>query len=144
MPTAVEAHPSFKFSVEINNKAVACTEVTLPPLQFDTEKIYDGGNNDYVHTLPKGVQTGTITLKRASDQSGTLMQWYFELLGLKQLKQADKTITIVMYAVDGSEVMRLSFHHCTVQKWQGPALNASQSTVAVDEIQVNYHAVSTP
>lgn len=144
MPTAVEAHPNFKFMVEIDNQALgAFTECTLPALQVDVDKVNEGGLNDYVHQLPKGIQAGSITLKHGlvKAQNDAMMNWYFLVLR-GQVKDAMKSVTVVMLGEDNTPVMNFHFENCYPIKWQGPSLNAGQGAVAIEEVQLAYHSVS--
>ena len=136
-----DAHPSFKFAVEIDHKAMAAfTECTLPGFQIDTEKITEGGLNDYIHVLPKAIQAGNITLKHGIAKDDAMLHWY--LLVLRgQFKDALKTVTIVMYGEDNKPVSTFTFENCYPVKWQGPSLNSGSTTVAIEEIQLAYHSV---
>lgn len=138
----LDAHAAFKFTVEIDNKPVgAFTECTLPGLQIDTEKITEGGLNDYIHILPKGVQAGNITLKHGIAKNDDMMKWYFMILQGK-IKDAMKSVTVMMLGEDNKPVMRFNFENCYPTKWQGPSLNSGNAAVAIEEIQLAYHAVS--
>src|SRR5215475_4662278 len=105
---ATDVNPSFKFSVEIDNVPVAAfLECTLPGLQIDTEKIQDGGNNDYVHNLPKGVQPGNLTLKHGLVKGDAMLKWWFQVAQLN-MKDVMKSITVVMYGSDNSPIMHFN------------------------------------
>ena len=88
----------FRFSVEINNQAIAAfTECTMPSFQVKTDAIQEGGQNAYKHELPGFAEIGHVTLKHGLVTDDVLLKWYLQMLSGTLDDQAFRDVTINMY-----------------------------------------------
>ncbi len=131
-----EAHASFHFTVKINDiDGAVFNECTLPPLEVETLEQKEGGYNSGVHLLPGRVKAGRITLKSGVAKSNALLKWYKDVVN-GQLKPAKLDINMV--DAKGEKVMSLSFSDAYPVKWSGPALKTSESTVAIETLELAF------
>ena len=69
--------PTYLFYVELAGVIVALfTECGGLSVKRDTEKVEEGGVNDYVHRLPGRITQSNITLKRGLSVSRALWDWF--------------------------------------------------------------------
>ncbi len=136
-----EAHPSFRFAVQISGIDEAVfSECTLPPLEVDVLQQKEGGYNTGVHQLPGPVKPGKITLKRGLAQSNELLKWYRDV-ARGQVKDAEKNVSVVMYDSQYSEVMRWNFSKAYPVKWTGPTFKSSENAIAIETLELAFAEV---
>jgi phage tail-like protein len=127
---------TFTFVVSIDNVPQgAFTEVTLPSLSLETETLKEGGQNAYVHKLPKNVDAGTLTLKRGITVGSVMIKWYNQVLEGK-IKEAMRQVTITLKDSQGNDVATFSLTNAYPIKWRGPSLNTRDSAIAIEEIEL--------
>ncbi|BDI05904.1 phage tail protein [Sphaerotilus microaerophilus] len=122
---------SIVLSPLIANPLAGFSECTGLEMSLETEDWNEGGNNGQVLKFPKRVKYGEITLKRGVTRSPALFDWlggFAHGIG----KRKDGVITLL----DASHrpLTVWSFRRALPTKWSGPALNAQQSTIAIESI----------
>lgn len=127
----------FRFSVELDGRRIgAFTECTLPSIEWDVEQIREGGQNNFVHQLPKGRKAGKLTLKRGLGSSLIIMQWYLNCLR-GQFDRKDVTINLMGF-LNGINYTAFSWTAVGAYptKWSGPQLQSSGKAVAVETLEL--------
>jgi phage tail-like protein len=134
------AHPSFRFSVDIEgiNQAIF-TECTLPDAAWDVLEIKEGGQNTYVHKLPGRRISGKITLKSGLGKAD-LISWYQKCMGEQWIR---KDVTVKLLAVDKSEVISWKLSKAFPTKWSGPSLKSDDSSIAIETLELAYESLTT-
>lgn len=136
----VEAHPSFRYTIHIDNvNHAAFTECTLPSLQVETQDLNEGGQNEYVHKLPVRVKPGTIKLRQGITRDGELLKWYFQVLK-GELKNAVRPVTITLHDSLLKPVMTFALQGAYPVRYNGPSLKAGDQALAIEELELAYHA----
>jgi len=131
-----EPHATARFEVWIEGIFLAVfTECVLPPLVVQTEDFFEGGQNTYKHRLPKAVDSGTLKLKSGVSRGGELLRWYM-LVQAGEVELATRQVLVVMYDVASTPLALWFFQDCYPIRWTGPSLNATQSALAIEEIEL--------
>ncbi len=141
MPTRrPPAHPSFRFTVEIEgiNQAVF-TECTLPSIDWDVLEIKEGGQNQLVHQRPGRRKSGKITLKSGLGKAD-LISWYQKCMGELWIR---KDVTVRLLGVDKSEVISWKLSKAFPTKWSGPSLKSEDSSIAIETLELAYQSLTT-
>lgn len=99
----------------------------------------EGGTNDFVHQLPVRHSWNRITLKRGLVRDRDLFSWY--RAGLTQSLGARRDGCVVMTSASGTPTMAWQFHAGIAVKWTGPELNAMQSAVALESLEIAHHGL---
>jgi phage tail-like protein len=122
------------------NYAVAgfseCTglEVTLEVMEYK-----QGGVNDYVHKFPTRASHGNITLKRGVIfLEDALWSWHQDFVQGAG-KRRDGLILLLDEARVPAKVWK--FKRGIPMKWVGPSLNATQSGVAVESLEIAHEGL---
>ncbi len=142
MPTTaapVEAHPAFRFQVS-GLGDVHFTECTLPALEIDVLEQKEGGYLTGVHLLPGPVKAGRVTLKSGLTKDTELLKWYKEVLN-GPAHQARRNITIRLFDSLDQPVMTLQFNNAYPVKWTGPTFKTSDSTIAIESLELAFSDV---
>jgi len=134
-----EIHASFRFTVSIDGIVYAAfTECTLPSLQVETQDINEGGRHEYVHRLPVRVKAGSVTLRRGITKNDEMWKWYKQVLEGK-IKDATRTVTIIMYDSTLRPVSTWTFKGAYPVKWGGPTLKSGDQALAIEELEIAHH-----
>lgn len=127
----------FRFYVEIKGSVVGWfTECSGLSVERGVLPHEEGGQNAYVHQLPKGITYPRITLKRGvADQD--LWNWFQK--GLYDLKVERRAVSIVLYSGDRKQVKRWELRDTFPVKWVGPELKATSNQVAIESLELVHH-----
>ena len=105
---------------------------------LDVEEYKEGGNNSTVLKFPTRVSYSPIRLKRGMGLDNDLWNWYYGFIK-GQGKRRDGLIALQN---DDREPVKIwQFRRGIPTKYNGPSLNASQSQVAVEEIEITHEGL---
>jgi phage tail-like protein len=107
-------------------------------MQLKTEDYEEGGNNGTVLHFPKRINWTNLRLKRGVTFSDELWKWHFGFVEGKG-KRRDGIVTLQNDRREAVAVWH--FHRGLPVKWTGPSLNAAQSQVAVEEIEIAHEGL---
>jgi len=97
------------------------------------EEYAEGGENRYVHKFPTRMTYTNIVLKRGITFSQDLWQWHFDYVNGKGQRLDG---LIVLQDEEGKPVRNWAFQRGLPLKWIGPTLNAAQSAVAIESLEI--------
>jgi phage tail-like protein len=102
----------------------------------ETEKIKEGGLNNYVHMLPTRATQSNVTLKRGIMVSDDIYAWYSDVL---KNKIERRTVTIYIYSnsglAEGKPLVTWTLLNALPVKYVAPSFKADESAVAVDSVE---------
>ncbi len=128
----------FRFVVEVDGLQVGgFSEVSGLDVELETEKVLEGGLNNYVHHLPKRVSGGKLILKRGivPTDSG-LLNWFNDCINGAITR---KSGIVMLLNLEGLPVREWVFYGAYPVKVIGPQLNAQgQGSVAIETIELVY------
>ncbi len=137
----------FRFAVELDNRRLgAFVECTLPTLQWDTQKIEEGGVNNYVHQLPTRRKEATIKLRRGLGFGRELMDWYTDSLA-GNFRRCKVSIHLVQTVKKGrsyrvQDVITWTAENAFPIRWEGPPLKSEGKAVAIETLELSCGEVS--
>jgi phage tail-like protein len=99
----------------------------------------EGGVNDHVHQLPVRHTWSRLSFKRGIVRDPGLWSWY--VAGLTQSLGARRDGAIILMTPAGTPAKSWTFHAGLAAKWVGPELNAMQSAVAVESLEVAHEGL---
>ena len=112
--------------------------------EMDSEPYHEGGENRFVHALPKGVNHGKLTLKRGvAGVASPLVKWCRDTLesGLG-VRVKPKLVLVSLLNASGDPLRAWSFENAYPAQWSVDAFRADRNEVAIEKIELNY-AVSS-
>lgn len=134
-------HSAHSFVIELDGEKVAAfTECTLPNLEFDFEEIKEGGQNTYIHMLPKQRKSGRVTLARGLDKDAKLLKWYLDMLSGK-ISPSTKSLSIILFDSMKRQLARWDFEKAIPVKWTGPTLKSDTGAIAIEKIEIAIHGL---
>ena len=121
------------------------TEISGLGVTVEVEELVEGGENGFVHRLPRGMKWQNIVLKRGVTDSDALLQWLSECSGsgLERRKKDNYTVplrtaTITVHDAAGRPVRRWQLERALPVRWTGPRFSASAREPAVEELEVSH------
>lgn len=123
--------------VELDGMLVAgFSEVSGLSVETEVQEVSEGGLNQYVHRLPTQTKLIPLVLKRGMTMSNELWNWYSDVIeGRIQRKSG----SIILYNELDEEFRRWNFYEAYPTKWTGSDLNAANSEIAVEMIELTHH-----
>jgi phage tail-like protein len=114
-------------------------------MRLEEEKYHEGGRNDMEHRFPTRITWPNLTLKRGVSrisQSG--WDWLYEY-GDGKGKRQDGLVVLLDRAIPGSTIPTPHnvwyFKNAIPVKFEGPALRASVSEVAVETLEIAHEGL---
>ena len=131
--------PAFRFRLRFDGKSVGgfseCSGLQLETEIFDYS---EGGENSFVHKFATRVKQSAVTLKRGV-VSLDLWKWYLE----SHTRHRYKNCSIVVQDPNkGDALMTFQLKRIYPSKWVGPELNAQQSNLAVETLELVHHGLT--
>lgn len=106
---------------------------------LEVEDYNEGGRNDAVRKFPTRVTWGNLRLKRGIALSDDLWDWHHGFVEGRGRRRDG----IVALLNDLREPVRVwQFRRGLPVKWTGPTMNAAQSEVAVEEVEIAHEGLA--
>ena len=137
---------SFNFGVEISVPDVseeicsaAFSECDGLEMTMEVKTIREGGNNSRQIRMAGPLSFGQLTLKRGLTGNFDLWRWMNAAILDSSLRAEAE---VVLFAPDRqTERARFLLSRCLPLKLKGPALNAKDGTIAIEEFQLAYESL---
>jgi phage tail-like protein len=135
---------SFQFAVAFGRNArdpeAAFREVSGIGPEMEVEAVSEGGENRFVHQLPKGVKSPRLVLKRGiAPNSSTLVAWCKRTLetGLAH-PIIPKFLQVYLLDASGNPLRAWAFENAYPVKWVVDPFESTKNQVAVETIELAY------
>ena len=114
-------------------------DVTLEVMEYK-----EGGVNDYVHKFPTRASHGNLTLKRGLTLlDDDLWNWHQGFVqGFVQGAVKRKNGLVFLMDESRSRAKVWMFKRGIPMKWVGPSLNATQSAVAIESLEIAHEGLT--
>ncbi|RZI58244.1 MAG: phage tail protein [Rubrivivax sp.] len=136
--------PAFHFAVTFGANAKdadgAFREVTGLGPEMETESVVEGGQNAFVHQLPKAVKHPKLVLSRGiATMESRLLLWCQSVLegGLAQ-PIFPKQLHVFLLDEQGGPLRVWSVQNAYPVKWSVEAFQATRNEVAIERIELAY------
>jgi phage tail-like protein len=135
---------AFRFSVSLNNSRhpldSSFQEVSGIGSQMETIAVVEGGENRFVHQLPKSMKAQRAVLKRGIAPAGSpLVVWCRSVLD-GGLAERIKTSTVLVSLCDAKQkpVRSWALVDAWPAQWDVEAFGAMRNEVAIEKIELCY------
>lgn len=130
---------AYRFMVELDGMFVASfSEVSGLAVETELLEVPEGGLNSYVHRLPGRTKLQPLILKRGVTITNELWEWYADVT---EGYITRKSGSIILYNEKDQEFRRWNFYDGFPAKWTGPELNATNSGIAVESIELIHNGL---
>ena len=107
-------------------------------MDMDVEEYKEGGSNGTVLKFPTRVKYSNIRLRRGLTLEDNLWRWHYDFV---QGKGKRRDGLIVLQDDLHIPVRVWSFSRGLPVKWVGPSLNAAESRVAIEELEIAHEGL---
>jgi phage tail-like protein len=124
--------PTFTFSVSVEDwNAAEFSECSGLEMTTKFDEVREGGENGYVHKLAGRIEYGNLILKRGFARGTRLVEWCL------RPRRCDVTVALIRPRAEGPlTIAEWVFHQAYPVKWSGPALKASDNSVAIETLEL--------
>jgi phage tail-like protein len=132
--TRTDPFVAFRFEVRLDDLSVAgFSDCSGLALETEVQDYAEGGLNTHLLKFPTRTKQTNLVLKRGIVDR-EMWDWYWDITqGLVKLRSGSVT---VRDPSGGAVVIEWQFRDAFPCKWTGPELNAAQSTVAVETLEL--------
>lgn len=147
-PQGIHPQTSNYFTVSIDAAGVAYElgyfmSVNGLSATIETEPVPEGGNNAFVHQLPKGMTFGNVTLKRGLIDAHALWKWIDVTGGWGMAKSKNVlqrgSCAIQLKSKSGSPVRTWVLTGAFPVRWSGVDFSAADSNIATEELEIAHN-----
>ena len=109
--------------------------------EVDTEEYQSGGENRFVHSLPKGIKYSPLVLKRGiATMSSPFVMWCQEVFQAGfVLPIQTMELTVSLMDESGDPARSWSFVNAYPTSWEVEAFNSEENEVAIEKIELKYN-----
>lgn len=138
---------AFHFKVNIDgvsdNVDAAFQEVDGLSAEVEVESVVEGGENRFVHRLPKAVKHQNLKLKRGiAPDDGTLAKWCKSVLENDFSKPIEpKDILVALCDADGDPVRSWSIGNAFPVKWEVAGFDAMKNEIAMETVELAFNTL---
>lgn len=136
----VAFHFAVSFGIPAQDPDCAFSEVSGIEAEMETETVVEGGENRFVHQLPKAVKHPRLVLKRGvAPYTSRLVTWCRNVLeGGLATPIVPKLLHVALLDEKGLPLRMWSFDHAWPVKWDVEAFGSKKNEVALEKIELSY------
>lgn len=134
---------AFHFAVSFTGSGpsisdAAFQEVSGLETSIDVESVVEGGENRFVHQLPKPAKRSNIVLKRGlTEKSSGLVKWCKDTMERDFAKKIEpKNLVISLLDEEGDPVATWSVGNAYPVKWSVGGFDAMKNELAIETIEL--------
>ncbi|MCE1244197.1 phage tail protein [Oryzomicrobium sp.] len=109
--------------------------------EMDLETYNEGGENTFVHRLPKGVKHQNLVVSRGmAAASSPLVTWCKETLEGGLAKPIEtRLLQVLLLDAEGNPLRSWSFQGAYPVKWQATEFNSQKNELAIEKIEFAFN-----
>lgn len=139
-----DALATHRFGVQLGGVTVESIKeisgLTVEQDVVETQQVTDRGK-PINKKQPGGHKGGEVTITRGMDQSPEFTDWINKTLLDGDVDGARQNLTIEIQDPKGDTVRRMQLFDAWVSRWEGPGLNATQSTGAEEKATITFERI---
>ncbi|MFG2987658.1 phage tail protein [Streptomyces sp. NPDC048258] len=136
---------SYAWMLDLGGFNVATAQsVSAPTLgrEFVEVRAFSPEGNDMVD-LVSGPPAGAaeVTISRIMDNTPQLTDWLRACMDPTKVDDSRQTVVLTMVNAKKEPVRRFEYQNAIAKSWDGPALQAGDSSAAVEQVTISYTAM---
>ncbi len=134
--------PGFHFKVEFldigaGDDDTLFQSVTGLNVSLQTETIKEGGENRFEHVIPGRTKYTDLVLKRGVLKDSKVIDWCRD--AIEDFKFKPTTVLVHLLDENHGTLIKWTITHAWPKKWSIAEMNAQQSAVLIETIELNYN-----
>lgn len=129
------------FSASSGKSDTSFQEVSGISSEIETEPYNEGGENRFVHQLPKSVKHPKLVLKRGiAEMKSPLVKWCRAVFE-GDFSEPIEAMSMMVYLMNENKVpiRGWSFANAYPVNWEVESFNSTKNEVAIEKIELNYN-----
>ncbi|MCP5275677.1 MAG: phage tail protein [Burkholderiales bacterium] len=116
-------------------------EVSGISSEVDVESIVEGGENRFVHQLPKGIKHPNLELKRGiAPKDSPLVKWCIDVMEGDFVSAIEpKAVRVFLMNEDKNPIRGWLFDSAYPVKWEIESFGSTKNEVAIEKIVLSYN-----
>lgn len=129
-----------EFDISKDKNDVRFQSVSGLSVEYDYESFKEGGENRFEHKLPVRTKYTDLVLKRGMLTNSTVLNWFLDAFNHRAFKPANVSVILMN---EKSEALRTwNVVHAIPKKWLVSDLNANESAVVIETLELTYRYFS--
>jgi phage tail-like protein len=109
-------------------------------VEYDYEPFKEGGENRFEHKLPVRTKYTDLVLKRGMLTDSTVLKWFLDAFNHRTFKPAN--VSVILMNEKGNALRTWNIVHAIPKKWLVSDLNANESAVVIETLELTYRYFS--
>ena len=105
-------------------------------VEYDYETFKEGGENRFEHKLPVRTKYADMVLKRGMLTNSEVIKWCLAAFRDREFKPSD--VSVILMNEKGDPLRTWSVAHAIPKKWLVSDLNANESSVVIETMELAY------
>ncbi|MDD1616994.1 MAG: hypothetical protein CG439_2167 [Methylococcaceae bacterium NSP1-2] len=129
-----------EFDISKDKNDLRFQSVSGLSVEYDYESFKEGGENRFEHKLPVRTKYTDLVLKRGMLTNSTVLNWFLDAFNHRAFKPANVSVILMN---EKSEALRTwNVVHAIPKKWLVSDLNANESAVVIETLELTYRYFS--
>ena len=111
-------------------------EVSGLTVDLDSEEIVEGGENRFVHRLPKRTKYGELTLKRGLVTDSEVFKWCTNAIENFVFKPVDVNVSLLNE--EHQSLVSWEVINAVPRQWSVSDFNANENTLVMETLKLDY------
>ena len=129
-----------EFSISQDKNDARFQSVSGLSVEYDYENFKEGGENRFEHKLPVRTKFADLVLKRGMLTDSSVLQWFMDAFRDRTFKPAD--INVILMNEKSEPLRTWKVAHAIPKKWLVSDLNANESAVVIETLELTYRYFS--
>jgi len=116
-------------------------EVSGIEAQFGIEEVVEGGENRFVHRLPKATKYSNVVLKRGVvTMDSVLAEWVGQTVGSGlSMPILPQNLLVSLLNESGNPIIVWGFANAWPVKWQVSAMSSTENKILMETLELSYN-----
>jgi phage tail-like protein len=125
-----------EFGISKDKNDVRFQSVSGLSVEYDYESFKEGGENRFEHKLPVRTKYADLVLKRGMLTDSKVLSWFLEAFRGRKFEPAD--VNVILMNEKGEPLRTWKVAHAIPKKWLVSDLNANESAVVIETLELTY------
>ena len=125
-----------KFGISEDKNDMRFQSLSGLSVEYDYENYKEGGENRFEHKLPVRTKYTDLVLKRGMLTDSTVLSWFLDAFRNRIFSPAD--INVILMNEKGEPLRTWKVAHAIPKKWLVSDLNANESSVVIETLELTY------
>jgi phage tail-like protein len=105
-------------------------------VEYDYESFKEGGENRFEHKLPVRTKYADMVLKRGMLTNSAVIKWFLAAFRDREFTPSD--VNVILMSEQGDPRRTWNVTHAIPKKWLISDLNANESSVVIETMELTY------